>query len=138
MDELKLRYVIQLLSNIERQSRKDAKALEDAQKQSEEAVQKTTRAIGRMEAALLSVGRVATWGSRRQADYLASLSRGYLNLERAAIAATTAMKKAAQATPQVAAGTVAAGWAAIGAVVGAAGQLQGGLIGLEMNWIGCR
>jgi hypothetical protein len=109
---LMLRYEIKLVTNMDREAKRAAKAIADAQKQSEEAIEKTSRSVGRLETALLSMGRVATWGSRRQAEYLASMSRGYLSLERAATAAASAMKKAAQAAPQVAAGTVAAGWVA--------------------------
>lgn len=108
MRELKLRYIIELLSDLGSKSKKDAQALAEAQKQVQQALGDTTNRVGLVEKALLRMGGVGSASAQRQAEYLTRLALRYHDVRRAAEGAVGAMQKAGQ----VAAGLGAAGWAA--------------------------
>lgn len=112
MRDLKLRYVIQLLSNLETQSGKDAKAMVDAQKRVQDALAQTEGKVGRLEKVLLRVAGAGTASAERQAMVLARLAVRY---DQVASAAERYAKAAAKAAPQVLAGG-AAGAYAVGAM----------------------
>jgi hypothetical protein len=112
MRDLKLRYVVQLLSNLETQSGRDAKAMVEAQKRVQDALEKTSGKVGRLEQFLLRVAGAGTASAERQAMVLARLAVRY---DQVASAAERYAKAAAKATPQVMAGG-AAGAYAVGAM----------------------
>lgn len=112
MRDLKLRYVIQLLSNLETQSGKDAKAMVDAQKRVQDALAQTEGKVGRLEKVLLRVAGAGTASAERQAMVLARLAVRY---DQVASAAERYARAAAKAVPQVMAGG-AAGAYAVGAM----------------------
>ncbi|MBQ0936701.1 phage tail tape measure protein, partial [Ideonella paludis] len=112
MRDLKLRYVIQLLSNLETQSGKDAKAMVEAQQRVQKALSDTEGKVGRLEKVLLRVAGAGTASAERQAMVLARLAVRY---DQVASAAERYAKAAAKAAPQVMAGG-AAGAYAVGAM----------------------
>ncbi|MEY2689817.1 MAG: hypothetical protein RL375_4016 [Pseudomonadota bacterium] len=112
MDQLKLKYIIELVSNVGPAAQRDSKALVDAQKKVQEALADSNKQIGWMERALLKVGRVGSESASRQADYLTKLALKYHDVRRAADSAVTAMTKAARVGTQVVAGGAAGAYAA--------------------------
>lgn len=107
MDRLKLKYVIELVSNLGDKARSDADRLAAAQRHIREALQGTNREIGLTERALLRLGGVHSQSINRQADYLARLAMRYHEVRRAAESAVSVMTKAAQIGAGVAAGAYA-------------------------------
>jgi hypothetical protein len=112
MDQLKLKYIIELVSNVGPAAQRDGKALIDAQKKVQEALADSNKQIGWMEKALLNMGRVGSESANRQADYLTKLALKYHDVRRSAEGAVTAMTKAARIGAQVAAGAAAGAYAA--------------------------
>lgn len=108
MDRLKLKYVIELVSNLGDKARADADRLAAAQRHIREALQGTNREIGLTERALLRLGGVHSQSINRQADYLARLAMRYHEVRRAAESAVSVMTKAAQIGAGAAAGAYAA------------------------------
>jgi hypothetical protein len=80
--ELKLKYIIQLLSDIGAQSNRDAKTLEEAQKRVRTAMV-TENKVGAVERVLLRMGVVGQ-SAARQADYLSKLALRYHDVRKAA------------------------------------------------------
>lgn len=107
MRELKLKYIIQLLSDIGEKSNRDAKTLEEAQKRVQKALGDTENKVGLVERALLRMGGVGGQSASRQADYLSKLALRYHDVRKAAEGAVGAMQRAAQVGAGVAAGAYA-------------------------------
>ena len=108
MDQLKLKYIIQLVSDVGPKAKSDAEALGKAQEIVQRALGKTNTEIGRTERLLLTIGRVGSASAERQAAYLGKLALRYHDVRRAAEGAVSAMGKAAQIGAGVAAGGYAA------------------------------
>jgi TP901 family phage tail tape measure protein len=104
MRELKLKYVIELLSDLGSKSQKEATVMEAAQKRVQDALTKTNGEIGAMERLLLRVGGVGNAGIERQAQYLTTLAMRWTQVRSAASGAVDAMRKATDMAPAVAAG----------------------------------
>lgn len=91
MRELKLRYVISLLSDIGKRTSDDAKAMSEAQARIKKELGETETKVGRLERALMRMGGVGTASAERQVQYLAGLAKTFLRV-------ATAADKAAEAT----------------------------------------
>lgn len=107
MRELRLKYVLEMVSNIGSKARTDQQALTLAQKEVQEALKRTTGEAGLLERALLRVGGVAGKSAEAQAAYLSRLALRYQDLRKAAEGAANAMTKASQIGSGVAAGAYA-------------------------------
>lgn len=107
MRELRLKYILELVSNIGAKARTDGQALTMAQKGVQDALQATGREAGLVERALLRMGGVAGKSANDQAAYLAKLALRYQDLRKAAEGAGAAMTKASQVGAAVAAGAYA-------------------------------
>lgn len=80
MRELKLKYLLDLVSNIGPNAKKDSKEWAEAQKKMRDELEQTGTKLGWMERAMLRAGGVANASAARQADYLMHLARQYQNL----------------------------------------------------------
>lgn len=107
MRELRLKYIINMVSDLGRTAKTDEQALNQAQRRIQEALQKTNTELGLMERLLLRVGRVHTQSAERQANYLARLALGYQEVRRQAEAAATAMQRVAAVGAGASAGVFA-------------------------------
>ena len=115
MRELKLRYVIELLSDIGSKTARDTAVLTEAQKRVQQALAGTNQEIGLVERALVRMGGVGSASIERQAQYLTTLALRYHDVRRAASSAVEAMQRAGQTAgrmadlaPMVAAGAYGA------------------------------
>lgn len=107
MRELKLKYIIELLSNIGAQTQRDERMMTDAQRRVQRALGDTNNQVGLVERALLRMGGVGSASAERQAGYLSRLALRYHDVRQAAEGAGKAMSKVAA----FAAGATAAGYA---------------------------
>lgn len=107
MRDLRLRYIINMVSDIASKAKTDEKALVLAQKAVQEALKDTTQQIGLMERLLLRVGGVAGRSADRQAQYLARLAMRYQDVRKAAEGAAKAMQTVATVGSGAAAGAYA-------------------------------
>jgi hypothetical protein len=108
MRELKLKYVLELLSDIGAKSQRDAATMAEAQKRVQQALKETNNQVGAVERTLLRLGGVGTASAQRQADYLSRLALRYHDVRRAAEGAVGAMQKVGAVGAGVAAGGLAA------------------------------
>lgn len=108
MNQLKLKYILELVSNIGARAGSDREALARAQEAIRREIQRTGQEYGRMERLLLNMGRVGSASAERQAAYLARLAMRYHDVRRAAEGAVNMMGKAAQVGAGAAAGAYAA------------------------------
>lgn len=108
MNQLKLKYILDLVSNIGARAGSDREALARAQEAIRREIQRTGQEYGRMERLLLNMGRVGSASAERQAAYLARLAMRYHDVRRAAEGAVNMMGKAAQVGAGAAAGAYAA------------------------------
>jgi Phage-related minor tail protein len=83
MRELRLKYFIELLSNLESKSQSDAQALEGAQRRIQRELKKTETELGVFERTLLRVGRMEGAGLQRQAIYLGQIAQSALRAQQA-------------------------------------------------------
>ena len=74
MRELKLKYFIELASNIGTKARAEAQALEQSQQAMQRAVDKTTATVGRLDSAFARFA--ANSATERQIGYMARLGAG--------------------------------------------------------------
>jgi Phage-related minor tail protein len=116
MRDLKLRYFIELVSNIERKAKGDAQALEAAQSKIQSALEKTEIKLGGYERALLRIGNMRGAPMARQAEYFAQIAISAHRAEQAVQKYLTLAGKAQKVGQGVAAGGAAAYFAA-GAIV---------------------
>lgn len=107
MRELRLKYIIQMVSDIGAKSKGDAQALTAAQKMVDDALKKSTGEAGALERVLLRLGGVAGKSAQDQAAYLARLAIRYQDVRRAAEGAAKAM----QATAAIGTGAAAGAYA---------------------------
>lgn len=107
MRELRLKYIINMVSDIGRNAKSDEQLLTQAQKRVAEALQRTNNELGLMERLLLRVGRVHTATADVQANYLAKLALRYQDVRRSAEAAAGAMQRVAAVGAGGAAGAFA-------------------------------
>lgn len=95
MRDLRLRYIINMVSDIASKAKTDERALTMAQRAVQEALKGTNEQIGLMERLLLRVGGVAGRSSDQQAQYLARLAMRYQDVRKAAEGAAKAMQTVA-------------------------------------------
>lgn len=95
MRDLRLRYIINMVSDIAAKAKTDERALTLAQKAVQEALKGTNEQIGLMERLLLRVGGVAGRSADQQAQYLARLAMRYQDVRKAAEGAAKAMQTVA-------------------------------------------
>lgn len=95
MRELKLKYIIELLSDLGSKSQRDAAAMTEAQKRIQQALKDTNQQLGLVERTWLRWNGVGSASAARQADYLARLAFRYHDVRRAAEGAVGAMQKVA-------------------------------------------
>lgn len=93
MRELRLKYIIQMVSDIGARSKSDAQALQLAQKAVQEALGKSTKEAGLLERAIVRMGGMANKSADQQAQYLARLALRYQEVRKAAEGAATAMQR---------------------------------------------
>lgn len=105
MRSLKLRYILDLVSNIDRQAKNDAQVLVAAQQKIQAALQNTSGKFGLLERAMLRINGLSGAGIARQSQYLAKLANNAL--------------LAQQRLERVGKGVAAVG--RVGATIGAAG-----------------
>lgn len=108
MRELRLKYIINMVSDIKSRAKDDQQALTMAQEAVQRAFARTELHIGGVERALLAMGRQGSRTAAQQADYLARLALRWLEVRRAAEGAAKAMQTAAS----IGAGAVAGAYAA--------------------------
>lgn len=108
MRELRLKYVLEMVSNIGSKARTDQQALTMAQKEVQEALKKTSGEASLLERVLLRVGGVAGKSAEAQAAYISRLALRYQDLRRSAEGAANAMTRASQLGAGMAAGAYAA------------------------------
>jgi hypothetical protein len=84
VNQLKLKYILELVSNIGARAGSDREALARAQEAIRREIQRTGQEYGRMERLLLNMGRVGSASAERQAAYLARLAMRYHDVRRAA------------------------------------------------------
>lgn len=108
MRELRLRYLINLVSDIGAKSKSDAQALEQAQKRMEEAMARTGRQAGALERVIVRAMGMGGASAERHAERLAKLALRYQDLRKHAEGAHAAMSKAAQLYGGAMAGGMAA------------------------------
>ncbi|MCU7371557.1 phage tail tape measure protein [Paucibacter sp. O1-1] len=107
MRELRLKYIIQMVSDIGAKANSDAKAMKLAQASVDDALKKTTGHVGALERILLRLGGVAGKSSQDQAAHLARLALRYQDVRKAAEGASRAMKTASAVGTGAAAGVYA-------------------------------
>lgn len=107
MRELRLKYIINMVSDIASRAKTDERALTIAQKAVKQALSETNTEIGLMERLLLRVGGVAGRSAEQQAQYIARLALRYQDLRKAAEGAAKAMQTAAAVGSGAAAGAYA-------------------------------
>jgi Phage-related minor tail protein len=107
MRELRLKYIIQMVSDIGAKANSDAKAMKLAQAAVDDALKKTTGHVGALERILLRLGGVAGKSSQDQAAHLARLAMRYQDVRKAAEGASKAMKSASAVGTGAAAGAYA-------------------------------
>lgn len=112
MDQLKLKYLISLVSDLGPKAKSDQEALTRAQQAIQREIGKTNQQLGVMERALGSVGRAGSASADRQTAYLGRLAMRYQDVRRAAEGAVSAMGKVAQVGAAGAAGVAAGAYAA--------------------------
>lgn len=78
MRNLKLRYILELVSNIDRQAKSDAQVLAAAQQKIQAALQNTSGKFGLLERAMLRINGLSGAGIARQSQYLAKLANNAL------------------------------------------------------------
>jgi hypothetical protein len=107
MRELRLKYIINLVSDIAARTKDDEKALENAQKRVQEALSKTGKEAGRMEQAIVRALTRGSQGAKTHADRLAYLALKYNDVRKAAEGAGRAMERATSVAAGAAAGVYA-------------------------------
>jgi len=107
MRELRLKYVIQMVSDIAGKAKTDERALTMAQEAVQKALKKTNEEAGLLERVLLRVARVGSRSADEQAAAIARLAMRYQDLRKHAEGAEKAMTKAAQVGAGVVAGAYA-------------------------------
>lgn len=107
MRELRLKYIIQMVSDIASRAKTDEQALTLAQKAVQEALKKSTTEAGLLERALLRMAAAGGRSTDQQAAYLARLALRYQDVRKAAEGAASAM----QTVAKVGAGVGAAAYA---------------------------
>lgn len=108
MRELRLKYIISMVSDIKSRAKDDAQALTMAQEAVQKALGRTELQIGGVERALLAMGRQGSRTAAQQADYLARLALRWMEVKRAAEGAAKAMQTAASIGAGATAGAYAA------------------------------
>lgn len=108
MRELRLKYIINMVSDIKSRAKDDQQALTMAQEAVQKAFAKTELQIGGVERALLAMGRQGSRTAAQQADYLARLALRWIEVRRAAEGAAKAMQTAASIGAGATAGAYAA------------------------------
>ncbi len=107
MRELRLKYIIQMVSDIGARANSDQRALTMAQQAVQDALKKTTGEAGLLERVLLRLGGVAGKSAQDQAAYLSRLALRYQDVRKAAEGAAKAM----QTVQTVGAGAAAGAYA---------------------------
>lgn len=108
MRELRLKYIIQMVSDIGARARDDEQALKMAHKGVQDALKKSAGEAGLLDRVLMRLGGVAGKSAADQAAYLSKVALGYQNLRMQAEGAAKAMQTAAK----IGAGAVAGAYAA--------------------------
>lgn len=104
MRELRLKYIINLVSNVGQAAQADARVLVETQKRIRDALVSTEYQATSLERVLLRMGNVGSASAQRQADYLTNLALKWTNVRRAAEGAAGVMHGAIGAGAVVAAG----------------------------------
>lgn len=107
MRELRLKYIIQMVSDIGTRATSDQRALTMAQQAVQEALKKTSGEAGAVERVLLRLGGVSSKSAQDQAAYLARLAMRWQDVRRQAEGAAAAMKTAQAVGAGAAAGAYA-------------------------------
>lgn len=107
MRELRLKYIIQMVSDIAARAKDDQQALTTAQKAVKKVLEENNREISLMEKLLLRVGRVHGQSIDQQAQYLSRLALRYQDVRKAAEGAAKAMQSVATVGTGAAAGAYA-------------------------------
>lgn len=107
MRELRLKYIINLVSDIASHAKTDEQALKHAQEAIRDALKGTNEQISVMERLLLRLGGVTGRSTEQQAQYLARLALRYQDVRKAAEGAAKAMQTVATIGSGAAAGAYA-------------------------------
>ena len=109
MREMKLRYILELVSDISKTAKSDAQALSAAQKQIQQSLQGTDTRIGLVTRALMRMNGVSGSGIERQSQYLSKLAHNALLAQQRIEAVGRGIVTAGKVTMALGAGTLAAG-----------------------------
>lgn len=109
MREMKLRYILELVSDISKTAKSDAQALSAAQKQIQQSLQGTDTKIGLVTRALMRMNGVSGSGIERQSQYLSKLAHNALLAQQRIEAVGRGIVTAGKVTMALGAGTLAAG-----------------------------
>lgn len=110
MRELKLKYFIELASNIGAKSRTEAQALEAAQRSMQQSIDRTSQAVGRMDSAFMRFA--ASTATERQIGYMQRLATGVDQVANKIRGLAALSAKGLQAAPGAVAGVAAGFYAA--------------------------
>ena len=104
MRELRLRYFIDLVSNIQGKAKSDADAIKQSQADIQAELGKTNIKLGAFERALLRAGGMQNTGLQRQGEYFATIARHAMRAQEAVARYTETAEKVKKGLQGVAAG----------------------------------
>ncbi len=119
MRELRLKYFIDLVSNIQAKAKSDAEALTQSQSKIQAALSKTNTGLGAYERVLLRAGNMQNAGLQRQAQYFATIAQAALRAQQAVARYTEVagkIKNGVQGAAVVGGAVAAAGYVAARAI----------------------